>query len=164
MAISFFYETEHGRAAFEEYWKRVSERTAEKPLLQLLERDVGAKNQIAAVMDIDKPNARNSFDRLGELKMPVLVANGDDDALIPSSRSWELYHQIENAQLIMYPKAGHGFIWQYAELFAGHVATFLDGKDYDDLVPKLSFKFFIGACGGGFCCKAMRRILQYDIS
>ena len=69
--------------------------------------------------------------------MPVLVANGDDDLLIPSSRSWELYSQIQNAQLILYPKAGHGFLWQYAELFGKHVNRFLDGGEYDGLVSKL---------------------------
>jgi pimeloyl-ACP methyl ester carboxylesterase len=69
--------------------------------------------------------------------MPVLVANGDNDALIPSSRSWELMTQIARAQLIIYPRAGHGFLWQYPELYAAHVNVFLDGTEYDHLVTKL---------------------------
>ena len=68
-------------------------------------------------------------DRLGKLKMPVLVVNGDEDLLIPTSRSWELMRRIENAKLIIYPRAGHGFIWQYAEQVAKDVCEFLDADD-----------------------------------
>lgn len=61
-----------------------------------------------------------------ELIMPVLVANGDNDLLIPTSRSWELFSKTEDAKLILYLSAGHGFIWQYTRLFAEDVAKFLD--------------------------------------
>ena len=69
--------------------------------------------------------------------MPVLVANGDNDTLIPSSRSWELMTQIPNAHLILYPRAGHGFLWQYAELYATHINMFLDRTEFDNVLPKL---------------------------
>jgi pimeloyl-ACP methyl ester carboxylesterase len=134
LAYSFFDDSPQGRAAFDAYWKRVCERTAEPLNLRLVDRDIGAKTQLDATMEILVDSDSKTFDRLKELKMPVLVANGDRDLLIPSSRSWELYYELNNAQLIMYPKAGHGFLWQYPELFAGHVNTFLDGHDYDSLV------------------------------
>ena len=65
--------------------------------------------------------------------MPVLVMNGDKDVLVPSERSWQLYQRLPNAQLVMYPKSGHGFIWQYSTLVASHINLFLDGEEYDDL-------------------------------
>lgn len=130
--FSFFYHDSHGRSKFEEYWKRLHERTAEPLNLELLDRDVGGQKQMLAAVHSFAPDPRGSFDRLAELKMPVLVANGDKDLLIPSSRSWELANQIANAQLVIYPKAGHGFIWQYARLFATHVTQFLDGSEFDD--------------------------------
>ncbi len=34
---------------------------------------------------------------------------------------------IPRAQLVIYPRAGHGFIYQHAELVAAHVNMFLDG-------------------------------------
>ncbi|KIV88867.1 hypothetical protein PV10_08500 [Exophiala mesophila] len=132
LEFSFFYHDSHGRSKFEEYWRRLQERTAEPLHLELLDRDGGAKKQMLAAVHASTPGPSGSFDRLAELKMPVLVANGDKDLLIPSSRSWELVTQILNAQLVIYPKAGHGFIWQYAELFATHINRFLDGSEFDD--------------------------------
>lgn len=137
LAFSFFYDDDDGRAAFERYWGRVQERTAEPPMLDLLDREVGGTRQFAAAVHSFKVNPRASFDRLGELRMPVLVANGDNDVLIPSSRSWELMTQIANCQLIIYPRAGHGFLWQFPELYATHVGRFLDGTEFDNLLHKL---------------------------
>ena len=138
IAYSFFYDDDQGRAGFKKYWKRLQERTAEPLNLELLDRNGAAKRQMNAALDYSsKKNPRAAFDRLGELKMPVLVANGDNDVLIPTSRSWELYHQIPNAQLILYPRAGHGFIWQYAQLYATHINMFLDGDDFEPYLSKL---------------------------
>ena len=105
---SLFPHTAAGEKAFDAYWSRVQERKAEPADLKFLPMEAGGSNQIAAVMDSEVPNPKASFDRLGELKIPVLVANGDTDVIIASSRSWELMTQIENAQLIIYPRSGHG--------------------------------------------------------
>ena len=139
LEYSFFYETEHGRAAFAKYWSRVNERNVEgEDLILKLNNIPASKRQVQAAEHSQTPNPDGSFDRLGELKMPVLVANGDFDVLWPSSRSWELYRYIENAQLVMYPKAGHGFLWQYAEAFGRDINNFLDSEEWEKLpVAKL---------------------------
>ncbi|KAK4949917.1 hypothetical protein LTR10_011759 [Elasticomyces elasticus] len=137
LAFSFFYDDNMGRAAFQRYWTRLQERTVEPLKLDLLDREKGGKRQYAAAVHAFRASPNGSFDRLSELKMPVLVANGDNDVLIPSSRSWELMTQISNAQLIIYPRAGHGFLWQFPELYATHINMFLDGTEFDDLIPKL---------------------------
>ncbi|KAF2496783.1 alpha/beta-hydrolase [Lophium mytilinum] len=137
---TFFPEDKIGRDAAEASWNRVLERNVEgEPKnLKLVDKDTGAKVQLATFLeDWIVPNPRNSFDRLGELKMPVLVMNGDHDELVPTSQSWELAVKIENAQLIIYPHAGHGFIYQYAELVGQNVSRFLDGKDYQAIWPQL---------------------------
>jgi pimeloyl-ACP methyl ester carboxylesterase len=131
IAYSFFYDDAAGRAAAAAYWDRLGQRSAEPLMLELLDRDNGAKRQMAASLKNRKPDPSSSFHRLGELQIPVLVANGDHDVLYPSSRSWELYTQIANAQLIMDPRAGHGFLWQLPELFAKHINLFLDGDEYE---------------------------------
>ena len=136
LAYSFFHDDDQGRAAFDQYWKRLQERTAEPLLLSLLDRSGGEDRQLAAAMKSFKKNPQAAFDRLGELRMPVLVANGDNDVLIPTSRSWELYHEIPYAQLILYPRSGHGFIWQYAQLYATHVNMFLDGNEFEPYLPR----------------------------
>jgi pimeloyl-ACP methyl ester carboxylesterase len=44
-----------------------------------------------------------------------------------TENSYLLAHHIPNAQLRIYPDAGHGFLNQYPELFADHVNAFLTG-------------------------------------
>ncbi|KAJ9607602.1 hypothetical protein H2200_007680 [Cladophialophora chaetospira] len=82
IAFSFFYDDDQGRGAFERYWKRVQERSAEPLILDLLDRDGPAKRQLNAALDSFKKNPRAAFDRLGELKMPVLVANEAGSCII----------------------------------------------------------------------------------
>ena len=139
IAYSFFPNTRKGREAAKRYFARIYKRTpescGEEPIHSLLGQDKSWE-QRKAYHDWSTPNPRNSFDRLGELNMPVLVLNGDDDLLIPTSRSYELLKRIDNAQLILYPQAGHGFLWQYAERVAADINTFLD-EDLSSAQPKL---------------------------
>jgi hypothetical protein len=46
--------------------------------------------------------------------------------MIPTVNSWVAQQQLLNAQLIVYPNSGHGFLFQYAALFAKHVLLFLE--------------------------------------
>ena len=139
-AQAWFYTDPVGEAATNAYWNRLSQRkVVEEPLnLGFLDEE-GTRRQRAAMTHWNTPSEHNSFDRLKELGMPVLVLNGDNDVLIPSSRSWELSANISNAQLIIYPHAGHGFLYQYATLVASHINTFLDRADFaqNDLASKL---------------------------
>jgi pimeloyl-ACP methyl ester carboxylesterase len=138
LAFSFFPPTDFGRAAAKAYWKRVLERNVpDEPVMTQLLNLEATKKQSVSFTDWMTPNPRNSYDRLGELKMPVLVLNGDNDLLIPTSRSWELSVKIPNAQLVIYPRAGHGFLYQYAELVAHNINTFLDGSGEGAQVAKL---------------------------
>ncbi|KAK4949527.1 hypothetical protein LTR10_012145 [Elasticomyces elasticus] len=134
--VSFFQDSETGRRAARAYFDRIYTRTpstcgGENVIHDLLDAERTAE-QRKAYVDWSTPNPQNSFDRLGELKMPVLVLNGDDDLLIPTSRSWELVKGIPDAQLIIYPQTGHGFIWQYAKRIAEDVGRFLNGDLGDE--------------------------------
>ncbi|WP_263385496.1 alpha/beta fold hydrolase [Granulicella arctica] len=63
--------------------------------------------------------------QLETIKHPVLVVNGSEDIMVPSINAFELAQQLPDAQLIMYPDAGHGAIFQYAERFVAHATLFL---------------------------------------
>jgi pimeloyl-ACP methyl ester carboxylesterase len=56
----------------------------------------------------------------------VLVVNGTDDTIIATINSYILQQFLPNAQLIIYPDAGHGAHFQYLGLFLKHARLFLD--------------------------------------
>jgi 3-oxoadipate enol-lactonase len=60
-----------------------------------------ALGQIAAMRGHDTRG------RLGDLKMPVLVMHGEEDALIPPESGRELARLIPGAELVMLPDCGH---------------------------------------------------------
>lgn len=122
--LSFFPPTPAGRSAGLSSWERIMTRTQDRaPHLS----PVLAKRQTAAFAKFSV-EGEGTYERIHELKMPVFVANGDDDLLIPTVNSVELAGLLPDAHLHIYPKAGHGFLYQYAELFAKHIALFLDGE------------------------------------
>ena len=56
----------------------------------------------------------------------VLVVSGHNDIMVPTINSFTLSQNIPNAQLIIYPDAGHGALFQVPELFVAHAEMFLD--------------------------------------
>ena len=51
--------------------------------------------------------------------------NGKTDLIVYTINSFHLYQSLPNAQLILYPDAAHGSIYQYPELFVTHASEFL---------------------------------------
>jgi len=66
------------------------------------------------------------YAHLKGLELPVLVVNGSDDIVIPTINSYILQQFLPNAELILYPDAGHGAHFQYPALFVRHARIFLD--------------------------------------
>ncbi|TVY57512.1 2-hydroxy-6-oxononadienedioate/2-hydroxy-6-oxononatrienedioate hydrolase 2 [Lachnellula cervina] len=126
IALSFFNPSPHGQAAAQASWDRIMSRTMDRA--PHLSPEL-AKRQIESFASNMKPHPRNAFERIHELTMPVFVANGDNDTLIPTINSYELAQILPFAHLHIYPNSGHGFLYQYAELFAKHVDLFLDEKN-----------------------------------
>jgi pimeloyl-ACP methyl ester carboxylesterase len=63
--------------------------------------------------------------RLAGITQPTLVANGDNDIMVPTKNSQLLAEKLPNAQLSIYPNAGHGFLFQHPTEFAAEVNAFL---------------------------------------
>ncbi len=68
-----------------------------------------------------------AFKNLGNISVPVLVANGDRDRAFAVENSLVLARAIPEAQLAIYPDAGHAFLFQHANRFCEDVARFLAG-------------------------------------
>ena len=77
---------------------------------------------IAAYGAAKDPAYRN----LNSITAPVLVVNGTDDTIIATVNSYILQQFLPDAQLVIYPDAGHGAHFQYPGLFLKHARLFLD--------------------------------------
>lgn len=66
-----------------------------------------------------------AYPRLGEIEAPALVANGANDVMIHAYNSYAMSQRLPRAQLLLYPDAGHGFLFQYPEHFGRQVNEFL---------------------------------------
>jgi pimeloyl-ACP methyl ester carboxylesterase len=62
---------------------------------------------------------------LSKLTQPTLIANGDNDRMVPSVLSEDLHRRIQDSELIIYPDSGHGGIFQFHDRFAPVAVEFL---------------------------------------
>ncbi|KAL7931548.1 Alpha/Beta hydrolase protein [Trichoderma chlorosporum] len=123
----FYSLTAAKQSSGDKWWKRMT--TARANRSDYLGPE-GTKTQIDAVIRWSNPEyaAEGSYNRLHEIKIPVLVANGDNDILIPTVNSWVMFKRLTNADahLHIYPDVGHGFLNEYAGQFSSLVNQFLD--------------------------------------
>ncbi|KAF5240747.1 hypothetical protein FANTH_9416 [Fusarium anthophilum] len=135
----FFPKNAEGDAAAEAWWSRIHERSAassgEEDSLWLSsgykDGGKGLMGQVTQGHDFTESPEKSkgedgAYERLADLKIPVLVANGSNDYMIPTPNSYLIYQKVPNGQLILYPNSGHGFLFQYAPTFVKHVETFLE--------------------------------------
>lgn len=66
--------------------------------------------------------------RTSGIKAPTLVADGNDDALDPETNDQMLASIIAGAQLVIYPGAGHAFLFQDSGTFVPKVEQFLQAQ------------------------------------
>ena len=65
------------------------------------------------------------FADLRAIRQPALVVNGVHDEMIAVRNSYWLADNLPNAVLLVYPDAGHGSLFQYADSFTRHAGAFL---------------------------------------
>lgn len=70
----------------------------------------------------------NHYARLSQLRQPVLIISGDRDPFFPLKNSWLLYRELPNAQLAVFPLAGHGPHQQHPNAVAAEVERFISSK------------------------------------
>lgn len=114
----FFTSTRSGRQAARAFLKRLKER--------VVDRDKGLTpraflRQLHAI----KAWGRQAPQDLARLQMPVLIANGDNDIMVPTALSRDMAQRIPHAQLVIYPDAGHGGVYQHHADFVTRALAFL---------------------------------------
>ena len=117
----FFERSETSVAKGWEFVQRIFTRTDDRDLdTTLSTRDA----QLDAIHTWGIPDA-SKLNRLAGMRAPVLVANGDNDRMVPTRNTHLLADRLPNARVEIYPDAGHGFLFQYPAEFAAQVEAFL---------------------------------------
>ncbi|MEW1782426.1 alpha/beta hydrolase [Arthrobacter sp. NPDC080086] len=114
----FFTRTPGGIEAGKAYLKRLQERTDNR------DKAITLRAYVAQLQALRAWGRKPAAD-LSVIKQPVLVANGDDDRMVPTSNSYDLAKRLPNSNLIIYPDAGHGGVFQYYEDFVPKALAFL---------------------------------------
>jgi pimeloyl-ACP methyl ester carboxylesterase len=114
----FFNRNAAGKPAARAFVNRLKERTADRdaPI-----KVAAFQTQLKAI----KKWGRSTPDDLSTITQPTLIANGDNDRMVPSVLSEDLHQRIKGSELIIYPDSGHGGIFQYHEQFAPVAVEFL---------------------------------------
>ena len=117
--LLFFTQSASSQRSADEFLGRLSERSSDK--------DAPVSNEAiyAQVVAITKWGSAAAID-FQSIKHPVLIANGDNDVMVPTANSFALLQKLPNASLSIFPDAGHGGIFQYHEEFVRQAADFLD--------------------------------------
>ncbi|MDX3715377.1 alpha/beta fold hydrolase [Streptomyces europaeiscabiei] len=114
----FFNRNATGKPAARAFVNRLKERTVDRDA----EIKVKAfQTQLKAI----KKWGRSAPDDLSTITQPTLIANGDNDRMVPSVLSEDLHRRIKDSKVIIYPDSGHGGIFQYHQEFAPVTVEFL---------------------------------------
>ncbi len=115
----FFNRDTTGKAAGREFVKRLEQRTDDRDA----KISIGAfQTQLKAI----KRWGRSTPSDLSRIAAPTLIANGDNDRMVPSVLSEDLHRRIPGSRLIIYPNSGHGGIFQYHREFSSAAIELLD--------------------------------------
>ncbi|WP_353952302.1 alpha/beta hydrolase [Knoellia sp. S7-12] len=114
----FFNRNATGKPAAKAFVRRLQERS--------VDRDTPVKvkafqTQLRAI----KKWGRSAPADLSKFTQATLIANGDNDRMVPSVLSTDMHRRIPGSELVIYPDSGHGGIFQFHEKFAPVAVEFL---------------------------------------
>jgi pimeloyl-ACP methyl ester carboxylesterase len=114
----FFNRDAAGKPAARAFVGRLAQRTADRDAAISFK---AFQAQLKAIRNW----GRGTPDDLSAITRPTLIANGDNDRMVPSGLSEDLHRRIKGSELIIYPDSGHGGIFQYHEKFTPVAVEFL---------------------------------------
>jgi pimeloyl-ACP methyl ester carboxylesterase len=115
----FFTRTPNGKRSAEEFLARLKERTENR------DKAISLSGYRAKLRAIHHWGLQQPAD-LSEIRQPTLVANGDNDRMVPTKNSVDLGRRLPNSEVVIYPDAGHGGIFQHHREFVETALEFLD--------------------------------------
>src|SRR5882724_4777651 len=114
----FFTRTPTGRRAGKEFLARLKERTSGR------DKAISVRSFRAQLKAIHRWGRQKPADLAG-IHQRVLVMNGESDKMVPSKNTVDLDRRLPDSQLVLYPDAGHGGVFQFHEDFVQRALEFL---------------------------------------
>jgi pimeloyl-ACP methyl ester carboxylesterase len=114
----FFTRTPAGIRAGKEFLARLKERAENRDkeaTVTVLQAQLKALRRWGSKAPAD----------LSKIQQPVLVANGDSDRMVPTKNTHDLARRLPHSNLIIYPDAGHGGVFQFHADFVPKALAFL---------------------------------------
>jgi pimeloyl-ACP methyl ester carboxylesterase len=116
--LLFFTRTPNGRAAAKEFLARLEERTNDR------DKAISIGSFRAQLKAIHRWGQQTPAD-LASIHQPVLVMNGESDRMVHTKNTVDLDRRLPNSELVVYPDAGHGGVFQFHEDFVKRALEFL---------------------------------------
>lgn len=114
----FFNRDTAGKCAAKAFVARLEERTVDRDAPVTVK---AFQTQLKAITKW----GRSAPADLSKITQPTLIANGDNDRMVPSVLSDDLHRRITGSELVIYPNSGHGGIFQFHDEFAPVAVEFL---------------------------------------
>src|SRR5512132_2960022 len=114
----FFTRTSNGRQAGKQFLARLEERTKDR------DKAISVGSFRAQLKAIHRWGQQKPAD-LASIHQPVLVMNGESEKMVPTKNTVDLDQRLPNSQLVLYPDAGHGGVFQFHEDFVKRALEFL---------------------------------------
>jgi pimeloyl-ACP methyl ester carboxylesterase len=116
--LVFYTSTPNGRRAGKEFLARLEERTNDR------DKAISVRSFRAQLRAIHRWGQQKPAD-LASIHQPVLLLNGDSDKMVPTRNTIDLGRRLPNSQLVIYPDAGHGGVFQFHQDFVKRALEFL---------------------------------------
>ena len=114
----FFTRTPSGIEAGKAFLARLKERSKNR------DKEISVRAFMAQLTALRVWGSKKPVD-LSVVKHPVLVVNGDADRMVPTKNTHDLARRLPNSELIIYPDAGHGAVFQFHDDFVLKSLAFL---------------------------------------
>ena len=114
----FFTRTTNGKRAGKAFLARLEERTVDR------DTPISIKSYFAQLKACRTWGKEEPHD-LSKIAHSVLLANGDHDRMLPTPNTLDMARRLPNNELVIYPDAGHGGIFQFHEQFVEEALEFL---------------------------------------
>ena len=114
----FFTRTPAGIRAGKSFLARIKERSRSR------DKEITVTALQAQLKALRRWGSKEPED-LSKIRQPVLVANGESDRMVPTKNTRDLARRLPNSDLIIYPDAGHGGVFQFHADFVPKALEFL---------------------------------------